>query len=201
MFHPNLPGKCYFISVFNVALSFFSIVAAVVCWVVGCAVGFQWSAGYSSDRNVDPGHVLLYLDLNLVAVANLLQTLWVTLNSKSQLFFFLKPPIAHGSRWSVWAVQSLILSDEEQFGSFYTSDVHTHQSVCFHAQFKQAGHENLTLTSCRSLVLVPVYLEKKKSNNWWNMPSSALGGDMHLFNGMLCPLSNWPVLSHNNQLK
>lgn len=68
MSHPNLPGKCYFIYVFNVALSFLSI----VCWVVGCAVGFQWSGSYSSDRNVDPGHVLLYLDLNLVALANLL---------------------------------------------------------------------------------------------------------------------------------
>lgn len=72
MSHPNLPGKCYFIYVFNVALSFLSIVAAVICWVVGCAVGFRWSASYSSDRNVVPGHVLLYLDLNLVAVDNLL---------------------------------------------------------------------------------------------------------------------------------
>lgn len=95
---------------------------------------------------------------------------------------------------------SPILSDEEPFGSFYTSDVHTHQSVCFHAQFKRALHKNLTLRSRRSLVLVPVYLEKRKSNNRWNMPSSALGGDMHLFNGILCPLCNWPVLSRN-QLK
>lgn len=62
--------------------------------------------------------------------------------------------------------KSTKLSDEKQFGSFYTSDVHTHQSVCFHAQFKGTVYENLTLTSRWSLVLVPVYLEKRKFNNW-----------------------------------